>query len=113
MIRDFGDKNRQSHAVLPELTKYLPSHLLTRTESDAVFKHDAEGDWKRFYEKYPGAPGIITVSRVGLNREKNRALFYLGEMGGVLAGGGRLHVLKKEGDEWVEHPVQTVMEWVS
>ena len=33
--------------------------------------------WKRFYAKYPGSPGIITVSRVGLNRDKTLAFFYV------------------------------------
>jgi hypothetical protein len=42
--------------------------LFSRDEHDAIFKSGPDIGWKRFYEKYPGSPGITTVSRVGLNR---------------------------------------------
>jgi hypothetical protein len=113
MIRDFGDKNRQARAVWPELTKHLPAHLLSRAERGAVFTGNADDNWKRFYEKYPGATGILTVSRVGLNREKDRALFYLGQGHGSLSGHGQLYVLKKEGDEWVDQRIDLGSSWDS
>jgi hypothetical protein len=113
LIRDFGDKNRQARAVWPELTKHLPAHLLSRAEQGAIFTGGPDGNWKRFYEKYPGSPGIITVSRVGLNREKNRALFHMGWMAGSLQGHGELYVLKKEGDEWVDQRIDLGSSWDS
>ena len=71
------------------------------------------GNWEAFYAKYPGSPGVITVSRVGLSRDKNLALFYVGLACGELCGHGRLHVLKKEGDVWIELPFQIGPSWVS
>ncbi len=122
MIRDFCEKNRESRAVRLELTRHLPASLLTSEEQTAIFSgsadladdHDAFiGVWNRFYAKYPGSPGIITVSRVGLNRDKTMAFFYVGNQRASLAGDGRLHVLKKEGDVWVELPIQIGPSWVS
>jgi hypothetical protein len=110
MIRAFGEKNRQSRAVWPELAPHLPATLVTAKELDAIF---VAGNWNAFYAKYPGSPGLITVSRVGLDREKTLALFYVGLNCGGLCGHGQLHVLKKEGDVWIELPVQIGPSWVS
>ena len=76
MIRDFCEKNRELRAAWPELTRHLPASLLTSGEREAIFS--VSDGWKRFYTKYPGSPGIITVSRVGLNRDKTLAFFYVG-----------------------------------
>ena len=54
-----------------------------------------------------------TVSRVGLNREKDRALFYLACCRGALAAVGGLHVVEREGDVWVQPPVCIGSRWVS
>jgi hypothetical protein len=113
MIRDFGDKNRQSRMVWPELSQHLPARLLAGKDLMAISKGGPDDFWKRFYDKYPGAPGLLTVSRVGLSREKDRALFYVGLGSGSLAGHGQLHVLKKEGDLWVEQPVEIGPSWTS
>ena len=86
MIRDFGEKNRQSRAIWPELTRHLPASLLTLGERKKLFPGFPDEGWKRFYAKYPGSPGIITVSRVGLNREKTLAFFYLASAAARSAG---------------------------
>jgi hypothetical protein len=111
MIRDFCEKNRGLRAAWPELTRHLPASLLTSGEREAIFS--VSDCWKRFYTKYPGSPGIITVSRVGLNRDRTLAFFYVGNQSAQLAGEGRLHVLKKERDVWVELPVQIGPSWHS
>jgi hypothetical protein len=113
MIRNFGDRNRESRAVWPELMQFLPSRLLSREERHMIFKDETYEGWKRFYERYPKAAGLVTVSRVGLNREKDRALFYLACCRGALAAVGGLHVLEREGDVWAQPPVCIGSRWVS
>jgi hypothetical protein len=113
LIRNFGDRNRESRAVWPELMQFLPSRLLSREERYAIFKDDAYEGWKRFYERYPKAAGLVTVSRVGLNREKDRALFYLACCRGALAAVGGLQVLERVGDLWVQPPVWIGPRWIS
>ena len=113
MIRNFGDRNRESRAVWPELMQFLPSRLLSREEREAIFKDETYEGWKRFYERYPKAAGLVTVSRVGLNSEKDRALFYVACCRGALAAVGGLHVLEREGDVWVQPPVCIGSRWVS
>jgi len=113
MIRDFGDKNRRTHPVWPELTRLLAAELMGPEEGGAIFSEDADTNWRNFYEAYPGSAGLITVSRVGLSRARTRALFYLGEVRGSQDGHGQLHLLEKEGDEWVERRVRIGSSWES
>jgi hypothetical protein len=113
MIRDFAEKNRESRAVWPELIRHLPASLMTFGERKALFAGFSDEGWKRFYAKYPGSPGIITVSRVGLNGEKTLAFFYVGLGCGALCGHVQLHVLKKEGDAWIELPFEIGPSWIS
>ena len=113
MIRDFGDKNRRSRAVWPELTRLLPAHLMSPEEGGAIFSEEADTNWRNFYEAYPDAAGLVTISRVGLSRDKTRALFYLGQVRGSLDGHGQLHLLEKDGDQWVERRVRIGSSWES
>jgi hypothetical protein len=113
MIRNFGDRNRQPRAVWPELMQYLPSRLLSHEERHAIFKDDTYEGWNRFYDRYPKAAALVTVSRVGLNREQDRALFYLACCRGALAAVGGLHVLERESDVWVQPPVCIGTRWLS
>jgi hypothetical protein len=114
MIRDFADKNRDRCAVWPELTRYVPARLLSGEERRAIFESDPyDGGWKRFYERHPKAAGLVTVSRVGLNREQDRALFYVACVRGALAAVGQVRVLEREGDVWVEPPGSIGTLWVS
>ena len=77
MKRSLGDSNRESRAVWPELMQFLPLRLLSHEERRAIFKDGTYEGWRRSYERYPEAAGLVTVSRFGLNREEDRALFYL------------------------------------
>ena len=112
MIRDFAEKNRVPIAVWPELLTHLPAQLLTPEEYKLIFAGHGEG-WERFYAKYPDAYALIDISHVGLNREKNLALFYVAVSHGPLTGHGSYHVLKKEGNMWVELPVYIGSSWIS
>ena len=113
MIRDFGEKNRGRHAIWPDLTGLLPAVLLTPEESKAIFSGFPDEGWKSFYAKYPDAYGIISVSRVGLNHDRTLAYFYVDVGQGSLNAHGQYHVLKKEGAEWVELPINIGGFWTA
>ena len=113
IIRDFIEKNREQHAIWPEMTRRLSASLLSLDEAKKTFTGYANDGWKRFYAKYPKTCGIVTVSRVGMNRDKTLAFFYVGNQRGSINGLGGMHVLKREGDAWVEQPIRIGLHWVS
>jgi hypothetical protein len=60
--------------------------------------------WRDFYERYPNSPGLISLSRVGFNREKNGALVYITHTWGDSGGNAYLMLLKREKGKWkVQH----------
>jgi hypothetical protein len=69
------------------------------------------GDWKRFFDAYPGASGVIGLSAVGFNQAQDQALVYTTFVGDYGSGQGYYVLLAKQDGTWrVE---QTVIAWVS
>ena len=83
--------------------------LLSDGEIDKIFE-TADG-WAQFYAIYPGSQGIMTLSRVGFNREMDQALVYLGNQADYLAGRGYYVLLSKKGQAWTLEELATA--WTS
>jgi hypothetical protein len=77
-MKDYDAKNKAPHPLKPLFTLPIPYVLIGQEEIDAVHQDQVAG-WKRFSEKYPGAPGIITVSRVGFNAWRTQALLLVAQ----------------------------------
>ena len=56
--------------------------------------------WKQFYEEYPGAQGILTISRVGFNPDKNEAVVYIQNVASLIVASGKLFFLTKKNGSW-------------
>jgi hypothetical protein len=76
----------------------------------SIFGQNQDG-WQLFYEQYPDAPGITTLSRVGFNYAFDQALVYVGTLSHYLAGAGYYVLLKKVNGSWIVD--QQVMSWIS
>jgi len=77
--------------------KYL---LLSKEKVDALFKQDLNKGWEAYWKEYPKATGLLTLSRVGFNRDRTRAFVYASSGCGSLCGYGYYFVLEKSGDDW-------------
>ncbi len=79
---------------------------------DAEFKKIlTAGGWDEFYRRFPGSRGMIWLSRVGFNRDKNQALFYFGNQYTDYAGEGYLILMAKADGAWKE--VAHITVWIS
>jgi hypothetical protein len=58
------------------------------------------GNWKKFYKRYPNSGGIFALSAVGFNADKTVAIVYMGHHCGGLCGGGGYHILQKRSGKW-------------
>ena len=67
--------------------------------------------WKEFYKRFPAAPGMLTLSRVGFSHDQRRALLYYGNHYGGLGGEGFLVLMEWDGDRWTIQKERMV--WVS
>jgi hypothetical protein len=56
--------------------------------------------WAAYYRRYPHSLGIISMSRVGFNAERDQALVYIDRICGGLCGEGDYVLLVKEKGAW-------------
>jgi hypothetical protein len=84
--------------------------LLNQAEMRQIFSQNRDG-WQLFYEQFPDAAGITTISRAGFNTTLDQALVYVGTMSHWLAGAGYYVLLKKVNGTWTVD--QQVMSWIS
>ncbi len=113
---DFDTKNAKTSLLDRQFDSKIPYALVTDQELRAIFDERAAGridpdSWTRFYQRYPGAPGILAFSRVGFNTKKNQALVYAVLQHGCLGGSGRFLVLTKDDKPWKVQ--KTVVVWLS
>jgi hypothetical protein len=106
----FRARNAEVALLRPDLELGAPYNLLSRDDMSAIFGQNQDG-WQVFYERFPDAPGITTVSRAGFNDTFDQALVYIGTQSHYLAGAGYYLLLKKVSGAWVID--QQVMTWVS
>jgi hypothetical protein len=106
----FRVRNDSAYPVRPDMDLGSGYALLSQGEMSQIFSQNRDG-WQLFYEQYPEAPGITTLSRVGFNNTSDQALVYVGTLSHWLAGAGYYVLLKKSNGAWIVD--QQVMSWIS
>lgn len=98
IVNDYNEKNYRRSSQLLENLFELKSKIVLVNDSEIkeLFAEGCEEGWGKFYQKYPNSQGITTLSRVGFNQEKNRAIVYIGTQSHCLAGIGNLVDLQKD-----------------
>jgi hypothetical protein len=109
-MSDFKAKNEKSELLERRLDLKTPYVLVSKDELDAMLYQKVGdpkvgvlvfmGGWARFYERYPGAHGLINFSRVGFDSKKQQALVYVAVQHDYLGGSSRLLVLSKGDKSW-------------
>ena len=100
-VADFQSKNNQS-SLLEKLFDLKAKVALISSDEVEQFFGRGGGWWEAFYKRYPKSQGLLTLSQVGFNAEKNQALVYVGNQRGGLDGGGSYILLtREEDDDWV------------
>jgi len=107
-IVDFETKHLQPFGLSPKFN--LP--VMYKLIDYARLERDKDGTSIRsFYEEYPEARGIISLSRVGFNKLRNEAFVRVEYTFCPLCGHGGMVLLKKESGIW--RVVEDLGGWVS
>ena len=109
-LADFKKQNDVSHTLKTSMILGSRYILFSLEDMQGLFGENQNG-WDIFYTRYPEAPGIITVSKVGFNLAADQALVYLGIQSHWLAGSGTYFLLVKKDGVWEID--QSVMTWIS
>jgi len=103
LIEDFKFKNRKPQTIARPFPFEARVTFITEKERSAMFAGcigEIRCGWKTFYDKYPGAPGITRLSRVGFNQKRDTALVYIGHVRHWEAGEGMYLFLAKTSGKW-------------
>ncbi len=107
----FLKRNDRAYPLIAgSLAVSVPVVLLNDGQLKEFFGTEGKG-FDAFYEAYPGAQGLMTISRVGFNDAGDQALVYAGNMSYSLAGAGYLFLMEKHGERW-EITARTMV-WIS
>jgi hypothetical protein len=106
----FQMRNEAAHPLDSTMDLGLLYTLLSEGEMRQIFGENQNG-WDLFYTRFPGTPGIITLSRVGFNEAMDQALVYIGIQSHWLAGAGTMLLMQKVNGVW--SVLQEVMTWIS
>lgn len=109
-VVSFRSRNDAAYPIPPDMNIGGPYILLSQAGRQKIFGQNQSG-WEIFYGRYPQAPGITTLSRVGFNNSLDQALVYIGTQSNWLAGSGYYILLKKLDGSWSID--QRVMTWIS
>jgi hypothetical protein len=100
-IANYHRVNRDQKLLKRQFQIEKPYEVVNSDTIQALFK---EGGWESFYKRHPDSGGYITMSAVGLNKGKTRAIVYTGSSCGGLCGSWRFHLLEKIDGNWKEVP---------
>lgn len=109
-IEDFEKKNEEEGELARHLNLTV-NYVLLGKQSATKTPEEYANKWKEFYERYPNSPGMISLSRVGFNSDKDQALVYVGNSCGGLCGKGYYVMLMKSDRVWKVQ--KEMLLWVS
>jgi hypothetical protein len=109
-VNSFRSRNDAAYPIRPDMELGSSYTLLSQAGRNRIFGQNQSG-WEVFYNRYPQAPGITTLSRVGFNSSFDQALVYIGTQSNWLAGAGYYVLLKKVDRVWSID--QQAMVWIS
>jgi hypothetical protein len=110
-LSQFIQVNKQNYSLEDHFQIDASIILLSQTDLKAIFDQNLEDSWKRFFKKYPSSQGLLTLSRVGFNAQKDQALVYFGNSKGSVDGVGYVALLSDENNTWVL--IKQISIWIS
>jgi hypothetical protein len=110
LFADFFSRNEASVSLVRNFDVEVPVILISKEEITKFFGAGGDG-WNGFHQAYPGAQGILQLSRVGFNAAVNQALIYAGNQSDDLAGAGYVYLMEKRDGIWSME--NSIMVWIS
>jgi hypothetical protein len=100
LVMDLFDPAAEAARLEQCFSLEVPVSFISDVEMEHLFEDMAYQGWKPFWNRYPDAQGILTLSRVSFNASGTRALVYVGNQSGADIGRGFYLVLRRTGRAW-------------
>jgi hypothetical protein len=113
MARDFAAKSYERHSLkgLARLRLRMPLLLLDRRALALLPREDPDKYWQEYYQRFPGASGIIELSAIGYSADGSAGVLMVDTGCGSLCGNGYIVVVKRDRGLWRLARIQNT--WVS
>lgn len=100
-MRGFATPSPADAVLTGPLPLTVRTWFLTKKEYDTIFRNqDIFTWWPRFYQRFPGADGMVEFSRIAYSKSRNRAVVYRSISRGAKDAAGTLFILERTGKEW-------------
>jgi len=96
MINDFKAKNIRAYNLDPFFNQRGKYKIISQKEINSIFDHNPY--WDKYYRRNPDSEGIITFSRVGFNRARDKALLHVANQWNRATGAGVYILLSRQKD---------------
>lgn len=96
IINDFKSKNLRSYSLANFINQRAKYKIISQKEIDHIFDHNPH--WDMYYHRYPSSGGILTLSRVGFNRQRNQAILHVANQWNRSTGAGSCVLLTQQKD---------------
>lgn len=111
-FNDFILKNKFSIKIKDDFYTQKNIVILKEQEIKETFKDFIYIGWKNFYKKFgEETQGLLTLSRIGYNDKKNRAMIYYSNQSNSTNGTGYIMILEKINSKW--KICSSTMVWIS
>jgi hypothetical protein len=103
LLEDFDRKNKAQMLISRKIPIHVPYDLVPWDELTDISPKNARDPsafWREFYKRYPNSLGYTSLSAVGFNADKTRALVYVAYRCGGTCGSGGYVFLKKQNGQW-------------
>ena len=97
VIEDWRKENRTTKPLQGKFDLSYEFHLVSKTELEGYEKVNFFGE---FYEKYPDSNGLISVSKIGFDAARNKALIHVVHSYGILGASYNFITLERTGGVW-------------
>lgn len=100
MIQDFKIKNKKPAKFEKKFNLKVDCILLNENEKKKIFNSDMLTKWDNFFKLYPNSAGLFDLSRVGLNKKKDKAIFLASRGFGTYGGEVKSYLMEKIKGLW-------------
>ena len=96
---DFIVQNAKS-SILGDFFQFPYKHILAEgADLKKIFTGPGKG-WERYYKKYPRSQGVLILSRIGFDSDKNQALIYVENRDGEMPPEGQFILMVLKDEKW-------------
>ena len=99
-LREDFDRKRAETVPVRQLSARIPVTLVSRPALDSIGGANPREYWDAFRSRFPGAFGLIALSRVGFSSDGSHAMVLADYGCGGRCGGTRYYLLERAAGSW-------------